>query len=125
MNNRKALVQKFIVKLKGEIQELRDYYNRLLEDKCADDEKFCWLNLIKLDVVEKIFCNEEFYDYINWYDNHVISDYLLELLCIRELSTAQDLMDSVYLSTSFANPKEFAFNLLTVFERGILQDQLE
>jgi len=123
--NRKKLVRKFIAKLNGEIQELRDYYNRLLKNKYIDDKQNCRLNLIKLDVVEKIFCNEEFYGEMYSEDNYVISNHLLNLLCIRDLSTAADLMDSVYMSTKLAIPKNFSFNLLTPLERGMLNDQFK
>ena len=122
--NRKELVQKFIAKLKDEIQELRNHYNRLVEDN-RDIEKFYWLYLIKLDVVEDAFCNEEFYNKINSYGNYTISDHTLNMLCIRDFNTAEDLMNSIYFSTPFINQKEFEFNLLTVYERGILRDRLE
>ena len=120
---RKELVKQFIAKLKCDIQEVRGWYNR--KDFCIYDEQTCRLNLIKLDVVEKIFCNKEFYGGMNSYDNYIISNRLLTLLCMRGLSTAYDLMDSVYLSTPFANQKEFEFNLLTPLEYGLLSRQLE
>ena len=62
---------------------------------------------------------------MNSYGNYIISNHLLDMLCIRELSTAQDLMDSVYMSTPFANQKEFAFNILTVLEHMILEEKLK
>ena len=128
--NRKELVQKFIAKLKGEIQELRDYYNALLVADLPDDmyadfsEKMCKFNLCALDFIENVFCNEIYYE---GQSNgiYVINSEILELLVIRDLSTAKDLMESVYFTSRFINDKNFNFNLLSVFEYGLLKDQLK
>ena len=123
--NRKELIQKFITKLKSEIEKEREYCRNLLEYPELVDEKICRLDLCKLDAVEAFFCNEDFYQ--SKYDNgiYIIGDELLELLCIRNLSTARDLMESVGLTSRFTNPKNFEFNLISIFELGILKEQLK
>ena len=122
---RKELVQKFIAKLKKEIEEERKYQNELLQFCDFIPKNTTMFNLIKLDAVEHWFCNETFYDCI--YDNghYIIGDELLTLLCIRELNTARDLMESAGLASRFTNPREFEFNLLSVFELGLLRDELK
>ena len=131
MSDRKALVQKLITKLKGEIQELREFYNEMLAEDLPDGvrefypEKTCRLNLNKLDFVEDIFCDEQFYDREYSNQNWIIDDEHLELLIIRDLSTARDLMESVHFTSRFMISKHFQFNLLSVFEYGLLKDQLK
>ena len=129
MNDRKELVQKFIAKLKAEIQELRDYYNAMLIADLPDymyedySEQKCKLKLCKLEFIETVFCNEIYYA---GESNGIysINSEILELLIIRDLNTAKDLMESVHFTSRFINDREFNFNLLSVFEYGLLKDQL-
>lgn len=128
MTNRKELVQKFVTKLKGEIQELRDYYNAMLKADLPDymledfSEQKCRLNLCKLDFIENVFCNAKYY---NGSSNGIysIKSETLELLVIRDLNTAKDLMNSVYFTSRFIDDREFNYHLLSVFEYGLLKRQ--
>lgn len=122
------LVQKWVEKLRNEIVELRQYYQNLLDETEKSELNTeiiatYQMNLFKLQYVEAVFCRPDFY-YCPSIDFWLVSKDYVELLLMRELNTAYDLMESVYLTSDFSNAREFRHNLMTVLEWGLLRDKI-
>lgn len=121
------LVQKWITKLKTEIEELRQRYQELLANKeelelSTEIIETFQANLWKLQYVEAVFCRPDFY-YCASNDFWFVSKDYMELLLLREFNTANDLMESVYLTSDFQDTRQFEYNLMTVLEWGLLCDK--
>ncbi len=121
------LVQKWVEKLRNEVLELRQYYQNLLDETekselTTEIIATYQMNLFKLQYVEAVFCRPEFY-YISSNDFWIISKDYIELLLMRELNTAYDLMESVYLTSDFQHTRKFEYHLMTVLEWGLLCDK--
>lgn len=131
--NRKELIEKFIEKLHEEIAKEKQYIEEILTLVTSEEYKDfpqetineLKLNLIKCDFVEMVWCDTNFYNGELGNGVPAISNELLELLLIRDNSTARDLMESVHFTSRFMYDKEFNFNILSVFEYGLLKDQLK
>ena len=131
--DRKDLIEKFIEKLCKEIAEEKHYIEETLELVTSEDYKNfpeetikeLKLNLLRYDFVETVWCDPKFYNGELRNGIPAISTELLELLLIRDISTARTLMESIHFTSGFMYDKEFNSNILSVFEYGLLKDQVK
>lgn len=130
---RRETVEKFIEKLRKEIEEEKHYIEETLALVTSEDYKNfpeetikeLKLNLLRYDFVETVWCDPNFYNGELVNGVPAISTELLELLLIRDISTARDLMESIHFTSGFMYDKEFNSNILSVFEYGLLKDQVK
>ena len=129
--DRKDLIEKFIEKLRKEVEEEKYYIEETLALVTSEDYKNfpketikeLKLNLLRYDFVETVWCDPNFYNGELGNGIPAISTDLLELLLIRDISTARTLMESVHFTSGFMYDREFDSNILSVFEYGLLKDQ--